>query len=62
MAEKEFEPLGPTILVHVELPQAKNQEDLEELHRLAESAGSNICDAIVHIRADSRLVVKCAIL
>ena len=47
MAEKEFEPLGPTILVHVELPQAKNQEDLEELHRLAESAGSNICDAIV---------------
>lgn len=47
MAEKEFEPLGPTILVHVELPQSKNQEDLEELHRLAESAGSTICDAIV---------------
>lgn len=47
MAEQEFEPLGPTILVHVELPQAKNQEDLEELHRLAESAGSQICDAIV---------------
>lgn len=47
MAEMEFEPLGPTILVHVELPQAKNQEDLEELHRLAESAGAEICDAIV---------------
>ena len=47
MAEKEFEPLGPTILVHVELPQAKNQEDLHELQRLAESAGSTICDAIV---------------
>lgn len=47
MAEKEFEPLGPTILVHVELPQAKNQEDLYELHRLAESAGSTICDAII---------------
>lgn len=47
MAEKEFEPLGPTLLVHVELPQAKNQEDLEELHRLAESAGSTICEAIV---------------
>ena len=47
MAEKEFESLGPTILVHVELPQAKNQEDLEELHRLAESAGATICDAIV---------------
>ena len=47
MAEKEFEPLGKTILVHVELPQAKNQEDLEELHRLAESAGADICDAVV---------------
>lgn len=47
MADKEFEPLGPTILVHVELPQAKNQEDLQELHRLAESAGSTSCDAIV---------------
>lgn len=47
MAETEFEPLGPTILVHVELPQAKNQEDLEELHRLAESAGAEICDAVV---------------
>lgn len=47
MAEKEFEALGPTILVHVELPQAKNQEDLEELHRLAESAGAEICDAVV---------------
>jgi len=47
MAEKEFTALGPTILVHVELPQAKNQEDLEELHRLAESAGAEICDAIV---------------
>lgn len=47
MAEKEFESLGSTILVHVELPQAQNQEDLEELHRLAESAGANICDAFV---------------
>ena len=47
MAEKEFTALGPTILVHVELPQAKNQEDLEELHRLAESAGADIRDAIV---------------
>lgn len=47
MAEQEFEPLGPTILVHVELPQAKNQEDLHELQRLAESAGSTICDALV---------------
>lgn len=47
MSEKEFEPLGKTILVHVDLPQAKNQEDLEELHRLAESAGSEICDSIV---------------
>lgn len=47
MSDKEFEPLGQTVLVHVELPQAKNQEDLEELHRLAESAGSEICEAVV---------------
>ena len=47
MAEVEFEPLGSSVLVHVELPQAKNQEDLEELHRLAESAGGDIKDAVV---------------
>lgn len=47
MAEVEFEPLGASVLVHVELPQAKNQEDLEELHRLAESAGGDIKDAVV---------------
>lgn len=47
MSDKEIELLGPTLLVHVELPQAKNQEDLEELHRLAESAGAEIKEAIV---------------
>lgn len=47
MSDQEIELLGPTILVHVELPQAKNQEDLEELHRLAESAGAEIKEAIV---------------
>lgn len=47
MSDQEIELLGPTLLVHVELPQAKNQEDLEELHRLAESAGAEIKEAIV---------------
>lgn len=47
MSDQEIELLGPTVLVHVELPQAKNQEDLEELHRLAESAGAEIKEAIV---------------
>lgn len=47
MSDQEIEALGPTLLVHVELPQAKNQEDLEELHRLAESAGAEIKEAIV---------------
>ena len=52
MSDQEVAPLGATILVHVELPQAKNQEDLAELHRLAESAGATICDAVV-CRRDS---------
>lgn len=47
MSDQEIELLGPALLVHVELPQAKNQEDLEELHRLAESAGAEIKEAIV---------------
>lgn len=47
MSDKEFEPLGLTLLVHVELPQAESKEDLEELHRLAESAGGDVVDAIV---------------
>lgn len=47
MLEKEFEPLGPTLLVHVELPRAESREDLEELYRLAQSAGAQIVEAIV---------------
>lgn len=47
MIEKEFEPLGPTLLVHVELPRAESREDLEELVRLAESAGAKIVESIV---------------
>ncbi len=47
MSEIEFEPLGNTLLVHVELPQAESKEDLEELYRLAESAGALVKDAIV---------------
>ncbi len=47
MSEQEFEPLGTTLLVHVQLPQAESQEDLEELYRLAESAGGEVGEAFV---------------
>ena len=47
MSDQKIEALGPTLLVHVELPQAESQEDLDELYRLAESAGGNVRDAIV---------------
>lgn len=47
MSDKEFEPLGPTLLVHVILNDSQTQEDLEELERLAQSAGSFVLDAIV---------------
>lgn len=47
MSDQKIEALGPTLLVHVELPQAESQEDLDELYRLAESAGGEVRDAIV---------------
>lgn len=46
MAEQEFEPLGPTVLMHVELPREENKEDLEELMRLSEAAGAVVVDAM----------------
>ena len=33
MPQSEFESLGSTLLVHVELPQAQSQEDLKELQK-----------------------------
>ena len=42
MQEKEFESLGSTLLVHVELPQNQSQEDLKELQLLAESGGGDV--------------------
>ncbi|MGN0914955.1 MAG: ribosome rescue GTPase HflX [Succinivibrio sp.] len=46
MPESEFETLGLTLLVHVELPQLQSQEDLQELVLLAQSAGSEVCHTI----------------
>lgn len=42
MPQSEFETLGSTLLVHVELPQAQSQEDLKELQLLAESGGGDV--------------------
>lgn len=39
--------LGATVLVHVELPSEENQEDLEELKRLVESAGGEACETFI---------------
>ena len=44
MPQSEFESLGSTLLVHVELTQEQSQEDLKELQLLAESAlGEVVC-------------------
>ena len=47
MAEAVFEPLGPVILMHVELPREENKEDLAELERLADAAGGQVRLALV---------------
>lgn len=47
MPQSEFESLGSTLLVHVELPQAKSQEDLKELQLLAESGGGDVVFAFL---------------
>ena len=47
MAEAVFEPLGPVILMHVELPREENKEDLAELERLADAAGGQVRQALV---------------
>lgn len=46
MVEKEFEPLGSALLVHIELSREQSREDLEELYRLAESSGAAVAQAI----------------
>ncbi len=47
MAEQAFEPIGPTILMHVELPREENQEDLAELLRLTEAAGGSVLSSLI---------------
>ncbi|HIV15508.1 MAG TPA: GTPase HflX [Candidatus Avisuccinivibrio pullicola] len=47
MPEQEFEPLGVSLLVHVQLPKEESQEDLDELCRLAEAAGGVVCETMV---------------
>src|SRR5574344_44420 len=42
MPQSEFESLGSTLLVHVELPQVQSQEDLKELQLLAESGTGEV--------------------
>lgn len=46
MTQTEFESLGSTLLVHVELPQIQSQEDLKELQLLAESGGGAVVCSI----------------
>ncbi len=47
MQDPQIEKLGLTVLVHAELPKAESQEDLEELIRLAQTAGAEIAQSIV---------------
>lgn len=47
MQDPQVELLGKTVLVHAELPREESQEDLQELVRLAETAGAEVCESIV---------------
>lgn len=47
MSKSEFETLGSTLLVHVELSQLQSQEDLKELELLADTAGSRVAYTVV---------------
>ncbi len=47
MAEQASEVLGQTVLMHVELPREENREDLDELLRLAATAGGSGLRALV---------------
>lgn len=47
MSKSEFETLGSTLLVHVELPQLQSQEDLKELELLADTAGGSVAYTVV---------------
>ena len=46
MPKQEFESLGSTLLVHVELTQIQSQEDLKELQLLAESALGDVVESV----------------
>lgn len=46
MPKSEFESLGSTLLVHVELPNLQSQEDLKELQLLAQSGGADVVCSI----------------
>ncbi len=46
MPKQEFESLGPTLLVHVELTQIQSQEDLKELQLLTESALGDVVESV----------------
>lgn len=47
MQDPDIENLGVTILVHAELPREESQEDLQELVRLAETAGARVVESII---------------
>ena len=47
MQDPQVELLGKTVLVHAELPREESQEDLQELVRLAQSAGAEVADSII---------------
>ena len=47
MSKSEFETLGSTLLVHVELSQLQSQEDLKELELLADTAGGSVAYTVV---------------
>ncbi len=46
MPKQEFESLGSTLLVHVELTQIQSQEDLKELQLLTESALGDVVESV----------------
>lgn len=52
MQDPQVELLGKTVLVHAELPREESQEDLQELVRLAQTAGAEVVESVV-CRRDS---------
>ncbi|MDY6323383.1 MAG: ribosome rescue GTPase HflX [Succinivibrio sp.] len=46
MQDPQIESLGKTVLVHVELPKEESREDLQELVRLAQTAGASVAQCV----------------